>query len=71
MVFKNADIYTMDHKNPHIADGYIRTENGVITAVGKMKDYQKKQDEAERDVKGNIVRQRGKKCGFEVTIRLS
>lgn len=55
MVFKNADIYTMDHKNPHIADGYIRTENGVITAVGKMKDYQKRQDETERDMKGRIL----------------
>lgn len=36
MLIQNAEIHTMDELNTVIANGFIRSENGIITGIGSM-----------------------------------
>lgn len=52
MVIIHAALHTMEDKQPPIANGYIRFEQGVITALGTMDDYRPQPQEEIFDAQG-------------------
>lgn len=54
-IIKNAAILTMDNNNSEIKNGYVMTENHVITAVGDMCDCPSCADAEIIDADGRLV----------------
>ena len=53
MLLLHARIVTMEERD--YADGYLRLENGKISAVGEMADLQRKPGEEQLDLSGLTV----------------